>query len=417
MPELPRILVIAPHGSYRTSAFITAGHRLGVRVLLVSEGEHSIVSEYARGLHVDFSDQAAALALILREAAKEPVAGIIATDDSTTELAARAAQALGLSHNPPTAVQLARRKDLARACLAAAQIPVPCHWCLDLGQSLSIQIEEIRYPAVVKPVGLSGSRGVIRVNSPTELHQAVKRVQAMLQQEVHLDPDASRMLLLETYVPGMEVAVEGMLTAGQLQLLTVFDKPDPMEGPYFEETYYTMPSRHEPEVLLALQNTIQAACDAYGLREGPVHAECRINDEGVWILEVAARTIGGLCGRLLQFGTGYSLEELVLAQAIGNQLPIEAGQQGGGVLMIPIPQAGILKRVEGILAAQRIPYIESVEIQIREGHELVPLPEGSSYLGFIFARAPTAAVAEAALRAAHACLNIVVAPLWKANVA
>ena len=417
MPELPRILVIAPHGSYRTSAFITAGHRLGVRVLLVSEGEHSIVSEYARGLHVDFSDQAAALALILREAAKEPVAGIIATDDSTTELAARAAQALGLSHNPPTAVQLARRKDLARACLAAAQIPVPCHWCLDLGQSLSIQIEEIRYPAVVKPVGLSGSRGVIRVNSPTELHQAVKRVQAMLQQEVHLDPDASRMLLLETYVPGMEVAVEGMLTAGQLQLLTVFDKPDPMEGPYFEETYYTMPSRHEPEVLLALQNTIQAACDAYGLREGPVHAECRINDEGVWILEVAARTIGGLCGRLLQFGTGYSLEELVLAQAIGNQLPMEAGQQGGGVLMIPIPQAGILKRVEGILAAQRIPYIESVEIQIREGHELVPLPEGSSYLGFIFARAPTAAVAEAALRAAHACLNIVVAPLWKANVA
>ncbi|MDX1824788.1 MAG: ATP-grasp domain-containing protein, partial [Thiohalomonadales bacterium] len=355
--------------------------------------------------------------LILREAAKEPVAGIIATDDSTTELAARAAQALGLSHNPPTAVQLARRKDLARACLAAAQIPVPCHWCLDLGQSLSIQIEEIRYPAVVKPVGLSGSRGVIRVNSPTELHQAVKRVQAMLQQEVHLDPDASRMLLLETYVPGMEVAVEGMLTAGQLQLLTVFDKPDPMEGPYFEETYYTMPSRHEPEVLLALQNTIQAACDAYGLREGPVHAECRINDEGVWILEVAARTIGGLCGRLLQFGTGYSLEELVLAQAIGNQLPMEAGQQGGGVLMIPIPQAGILKRVEGILAAQRIPYIESVEIQIREGHELVPLPEGSSYLGFIFARAPTAAVAEAALRAAHACLNIVVAPLWKANVA
>jgi biotin carboxylase len=417
MPELSRILVIAPHGSYRTSAFITAGHRQGVKVLLVSEGEHSIVSDYARGLHVDFSDQAAALALILREAAKEPVAGIIATDDITTELAARAAQRLGLSHNSPTAVQLARRKDLARACLAAAQIPVPRHWCLDLGQPLSTQVEEIGYPAVVKPVGLSGSRGVIRVNSSTELHQAVKRVQAMLQQEVHLDPDVSRVLLVETYVPGMEVAVEGMLTAGQLQLLTVFDKPDPMEGPYFEETYYTMPSRHGPEVLAALQNTIQAACDAYGLREGPVHAECRVNDDGIWILEVAARTIGGLCGRLLQFGTGYSLEELVLAQAIGNQLPMEIGQQGGGVLMIPIPQAGILKRVEGILAAQRIPYIESIEIQIREGHELVPLPEGSSYLGFIFARAPTAALAEAALRAAHACLNIVVAPLWKANVA
>ena len=417
MPDLPRILVIAPHGSYRTSAFIAAAHRLGIKVLLVSEGKHSIVSEYAQGLHIDFSDQAAALELILQQAADEPVAGIIATDDSTTELAARAARALGLPHNPPAAVHLARRKDRARACLAAAPVQVPSHWCLQLDQPLASQLDDIEYPAVVKPVGLSGSRGVIRVNTPSELQQAVLRIQAMLRQDNQLDPEVARLLLVEVYVPGAEVAVEGMLSAGQLQLLTVFDKPDPMEGPYFEETYYTIPSRHAPELLTALQTSVQAACEAYGLREGPVHAECRLNDQGVWILEVAARTIGGLCGRLLQFGTGYSLEELVLAQAMGKHLPIEVNQQGGGVLMIPIPRAGILKRVEGVLAAQRIPYIDSVEIQIREGHELVPLPEGSSYLGFIFARAPSATQAEAALRAAHACLNIVVAPLWKVNVA
>ncbi|MGW8229337.1 MAG: ATP-grasp domain-containing protein, partial [Gammaproteobacteria bacterium] len=249
------------------------------------------------------------------------------------------------------------------------------------------------------------------------LNQGIQRIQAMLQQETHLDPDVARLLLVETFIPGAEVAVEGMLTAGKLRVLTVFDKPDPLDGPYFEETYYTTPSRHGPDVLDSLEQTVQAACTTYGLREGPVHAECRLNADGVWLLEVAARTIGGLCGRLLQFGTGYSLEELVLAQAMGKDLPIEIAQQGSGVLMIPIPKAGILKRVEGILAAQRIPYIESVEIQIREGHELVPLPEGSSYLGFIFARAPSAAQAEAALRAAHACLNIVVAPLWKVNVA
>ena len=417
MPDLPRILVIAPHGSYRTSAFISAAHRLGVKVLLVSEGKHSIVSDYARGLHIDLADQAAALALILQQAAKEPIAGIIATDDSTTELAARAAMRLGLPHNPPGAVHLARRKDRARACLAAAHLPVPNHWCLNLDQPLSPQLSEIKYPAVVKPVGLSGSRGVIRVNNSIELSRAVQRIQVMLQQEMQLDADVARLLLVEAFIPGAEVAIEGMLTAGKLQILTVFDKPEPLDGPYFEETYYTTPSRHAPDILASLEHTVQAACTAYGLREGPVHAECRLNAEGVWLLEVAARTIGGLCGRLLQFGTGYSLEELVLAQAMDRKLPIEIAQQGAGVLMIPIPKAGILKRVEGILAAQRIPYIESVEIQIREGHELVPLPEGSSYLGFIFARAPSAEQAEAALRAAHACLNIVVAPMWKVNVA
>ena len=417
MLELPRVLVIAPHGSYRTSDFIAAAHRLGVKVLLVSEGKHSIVSDYAQGLHVDFADPAAALDLILRQATEQPVAGIIATDDGTTELAARAAETLGLPHNPPAAVHLARRKDRARTCLAAAQVQVPSHWCIQLDQSLAPQLDDIEYPAVVKPVGLSGSRGVIRVNTPSELQQAVQRIQTMLQQESQLDPEVARLLLVEAYIPGTEVAVEGMLTAGQLQLLTVFDKPEPMEGPFFEETYYTMPSRHAPQLLIDLQHSIQAACEAYGLREGPVHAECRFNDRGVWVLEVAARTIGGLCGRLLRFGTGYSLEELVLAHAMGKNLSFEINRQGGGVLMIPIPKAGILKRVEGILAAQRIPYIESVEIQIREGHELVPLPEGSSYLGFIFARAPTAAQAETALRAAHACLNIVVAPLWKVNVA
>lgn len=417
MPELPQVLVIAPHGSYRTSDFITAAHRLGVKVLLVSEGKHSIVSEYAQGLHVDFADSAAALQLILQQAAEHPVAGIIATDDSTIELAAHAAEALGLPHNPPAAVHLTRRKDRARARLAVARVQIPEYWCLQLDQPLTAQLDAIKYPAVVKPIGLSGSRGVIRVNNEDELQQAVHRIQTMLQQENQLDLDVTRVLLVEAYIPGTEVAVEGMLTAGRLQLLTVFDKPDPMEGPFFEETYYTMPSRHAPELLAAVQQSVQTACEAYGLREGPVHAECRLNDQGVWILEVAARTIGGLCGRLLQFGTGYSLEELVLAQAMGKSLPLENNQHGGGVLMIPIPRAGILKRVEGILAAQRIPYIEAVEIQIREGHELVPLPEGSSYLGFIFARAPTAAQAETALRGAHACLNIVVAPLWKVNVA
>jgi len=209
------------------------------------------------------------------------------------------------------------------------------------------------------------------------------------------------------------VAVEAMLTGGRLEILTIFDKPDPLDGPFFEETSYITPTRLTDEQQAELRNVISQACRAYGLQEGPVHAECRINHDGIFILEVAARTIGGLCGRLLRFGTGYSLEELVLSQALGKSLDLNSAVGAAGVLMIPIPAAGMLKRVEGLLAAQRVPYIEEVNIQVREGYELVPLPEGSSYFGFIFSRAPDARQVEHALREAHACLKIITAPVWK----
>jgi biotin carboxylase len=219
-----------------------------------------------------------------------------------------------------------------------------------------------------------------------------------------------QLLLLEQYIPGQEVAVEALLINGELQLLAVFDKPDPLEGPFFEETYYISPSRLSDHKQQLLVDTVAATCQAYGLRHGPVHAECRINDQGVWILEVAARTIGGLCSRLFRYATGTDLESVVVSQALGRSVELKTTEKGVGVLMIPITEAGIMRRVEGVSEAARIPYIVDVIIDIREGNRLVPLPEASSYLGFIFAEAPNAAAAEAALRQAHACLNIVVAP-------
>jgi biotin carboxylase len=411
------VLVIAPHGSYRTSAFVAAARRLGVEVLIASEGKHSIVSEYARGLHLDFGAPREALQRILAAAQQTPFAAIIGTDDRTVELAAQAAAALGLPHNPPAAIHLTRRKDRARACLAQAGVPVPAFRRLDLTRPLADQVRDLAYPLVVKPVALSASRGVIRVDDAAGLQQAVQRIRALLAAESGLDAEVVNTLLVEQFIAGPEVALEGLLQDGKLEVLAVFDKPDPLDGPYFEETYYVTPSRHAPEALAELARTVQAACRAYGLQDGPVHAECRLADDGVVILEVAARTIGGLCGRLLQFGTGYSLEELVLNQALGQKPATRRHGDAAGVMMIPVPKAGVLKRVEGLLEARRVPGIEAIDIQIRDGHELVPLPEGASYLGFIFARAVTPAAAEAALRDAYARLNIVVAPLWKASVA
>ena len=410
-----RLLLVAPHGSYRTAPFIEAAVARGAEVVIASESRYALASPLARGLYVDFGNQDAALARILDEARTQPFTAIIGTDDSSTELASRASSALGLRHNPSEAVRVARRKDLARERLAKCGVPVPWHRRIDLQLPLAAQIDGIPYPCVLKPVALSASRGVIRADGPAELLSAVARIRSILSEVV--DAQERHHVLVEQFVPGFEVAVEGLLEGGRLRMLAVFDKPDPLDGPFFEETYYVTPSRIGADMLAQLERRVDQACRAYGLCEGPVHAECRINGQAVWILEVAARTIGGLCGRLLRFGTGQSIEQLVLAHALGDPVDVQAQEGGAGVLMIPIPAAGILRRVEGVMAARQVPGIEDVVIDVREGYELVPIPEGSSYLGFIFARASGPAEAEAALRAAHACLNIVVAPLWKAAAA
>lgn len=413
LPARRRVLVIAPHNSYRTAPFLDAAKKLDVDVLIASEGKHSVVSAYAEGLHIDLHDMDTAVRAILQEAKRRPFTGIVGTDDATTELAALAARELDLPHNPPKAVRFARRKDLARACLADKGVPVPRYRRIDLRQSLASQVEQVRFPCILKPLSLSASRGVIRADNAEEFLQACTRISRLLANEGAAERDY---ILAEEFIAGTEVAVEGILTGGELDILAIFDKPDPLDGPYFEETYYVTPSRLDVAAQTSIHRRISEACHAYGLREGPIHAECRLNNDGVWILEVAARTIGGLCGRLLRFGTGRTLEELVLAHAMACPLPRDAGEEGTGVLMIPVPEAGILRRVEGVMAAQRVRYVDEVVIQVREGYELVPWPEGSAYLGFIFARAPTPEQAEAALREAHAYLNIVVAPLWKFSV-
>ncbi len=409
-PQKARVLVIAPHGSYRTAPFVAAAQRVNAEAFIVSHGKYALTGACAQGLHVDFDQLDAALAAILHEHRQHAFRAVLGTDDATIELASRVAQTLGLAHNDPSAARISRRKDLARACLYRAGVQVPNHRRIDLTQPLEAQAAEVHYPCVIKPLALSASRGVIRADTADEFMRACRRSAALVRETENEDERTT--LLAEDFIPGVEVAMEGLLTHGALQLLALFDKPDPLDGPFFEETYYITPSRLPPEVQRNILNCVQAACAAYGLREGPVHAECRVNVHGVWILEVASRTIGGLCGRLLRFGTGFSLEEIVIAHALGQPIDMQMSGGAGGVLMIPVRQGGILRRVEGVLAAQKIEFIEEVTIQMREGHELVPWPEGSSYLGFIFARAPTPDQAETALRAAHACLNIITAPVW-----
>ncbi len=407
----PRLLLLAPHNSYRIAPYLHAANELGIEVTIASAGKHSLVSAISEGLHIDFSEPDAAVALLHAAHLSTPFSAVLGSDDHSVELASQVAEALGLSHNPPGAAAIARRKDKARACLQVAGVNVPAHFRVDLTQSLAGQIINIPYPCVLKPLAMSASRGVIRVDDEEGFLKAAARIETILRDTRH---EEGRYLLVEEYIEGIEVAYEGMLDKGELQQLALFDKPDALQGPYFEETYYITPSRHSESQQQAVHKTVAAACHAYGLQQGPVHAELRIDaQDRVWVMEVAARTIGGECARLVELATGQRLETLVLAQALRRDVLQKPFAGGAGVLMIPIPKAGILRRVEGTLDAQSIKGIEELVISVREGHELVPVPDGSSYLGFIYAVADDAQQAERALREAHAKLNIVTAPLFR----
>jgi len=414
-PELkntrPRLLLVAPHSSYRIAPYLNAAQSLGVDVLVASTSEHSLVSAVAEGLRIDLDHPEHTLKIILDAARERAFTGVIATDDSAVSLAALVAKRLELPHNSADAVQLTHRKDLARARLAEHRVPVPGFTRIDLHADIAAQAATLRFPCVLKPLSLSGSRGVIRVDNAKQAITAAQRIGAII--STLNDEAERRYLLAEDYLPGIEVALEGMLHNGKLQVLALFDKPDPLEGPYFEETYYITPSRLPAAQQALITRRISEACAAYGLTHGPIHAELRLDGQQAWILEVAARTIGGQCAQLLKQGSGHGLEELVIAQAIGKPLPVQDADSAAGVLMIPIPKAGILRRVEGLTAARKIKHILDVEIYVREGYELVPLPEGAAYLGFIFARAGEPEQVEAALREAHAQLNFVTAPLWR----
>jgi len=409
-PNLPAVLLIAPHRSYRLAPFIDAARKLGLHVLIASEGEYSLVQDIATGIHIEFADTQQAKKNLLDVYHETPYQAVLGIDDFSVTLASEVATELGLQHNAVSASQLTQRKDLARDVLAQAGVNAPWHSVLDLSVDLSEQLVDAPFPLVLKPLSLAASRGVIRVNDLNEAVTASERIAAIIQ-DSDMAPELKTKLLAEQFISGDEVAYEGLLNDGELQQLAIFDKPDPLEGPFFEETYYIAPSRHPQIIQQQVHETVEAACAAYGLTNGPVHAELRIdNNARVWVIEVAARTIGGECARMLELATQQTLESVVLQQALGKSVDVNAIKGGAGVLMIPIPKAGVLRRIEGVLAAQKVPYVDDVVFNIREGEKLVPLPEGGSYLGFIYATAPSPAEAEQALRDAHAKLNIVTAP-------
>ena len=410
-----KLLLLASKLGYQTQGFADAAASLGVEVRFATDRCHKLADPWGDGaLPLHFEDPQSAAREIVGHYDKNPPAAILALGDRPMPTAALAARALGLTGNDPDAVLRCRNKLTQRETLRAARIHVPEFFAFSAAEAPENILPRVKFPCVIKPLFLAASQGVIRANDEQEFRAAVARIRVLLvSPEVQETREPSLdQLLVERYIPGREVAIEGLLDRGHLRVLAIFDKPDPLEGPYFEETIYVTPSRLPESQQAALRDCAAAAVRALGLAQGPVHAEFRVNDAGPWVLEVAPRPIGGLCSRALRFGAQrMSLEELLLRHALDlGGFALEREEEASGVMMIPVPRSGIFERVEGIEDAERVAGVTEIRITARLKDYVAAWPEGASYLGFIFARAATPAEAEAALRAAHAKLQFTFSP-------
>ena len=407
-----RLLLLIPTSTYRTEDFVEAARRLDVDLVVASERDNARAAEAPDHLlRLPFDDPDTAAARVAEYARTRPIDAVVPVDDLTTVSGAAIAAALGLRATPIGAVQATRDKETMRQALGRAGVRQPGFRVYPLGADPQLVAARVGYPCVLKPLVLSASRGVIRADTPRQLVAAWARIAAILAEpDVRALGPGARRILVERFVPGVEVALEGLLDRGFLSTLALFDKPDPLDGTFFEETIYVTPSRLPAMAQAAIVECAAHAARALGLDDGPIHAELRVDAAGdAWLIEIAARSIGGLCSRTLSFGTGMSLEEIILRHAL--DLPIaslERERRAAGVMMIPIPGRGVLRAVDGLDEAREVPGIEAVTISIPVGQEVVPLPEGARYLGFIFSRAADPAAAEAALREAHGRLRFTI---------
>jgi len=413
-----RVLLLATTTGYQIRSFGEAARAVGATLVLATDRCDQLEDPWSdHAIPVRFVGEPHAVDAAIAACVAQRPDAVLAVGDRPTLLAAHLNAALGLPGNPPAAADRSRNKLQAREAFRLAGLPTPEFQAVSLLDDPGALAAGTTYPAVLKPLALSGSRGVIRVNDPREFGAAFERLRTlMMSTDIRVERDAAHdAALIESFIGGEEYAVEGVMTRGAFQLFAIFDKPDPLDGPFFEESIYLTPSRQGAAVQQAIVDAVSRAALALGLHHGPIHAECRVNPAGVYVLEVAARPIGGLCSKALRFeqasapDDAVSLEEVLLRHALGEDVrAYRRESQASGVMMIPIPQRGILRGVDGIDAARSVANVDEVRITAKLDTVLVPLPEGRSYLGFIFAHAADVAVVDQALREAHARLRFVI---------
>lgn len=406
---MKRVLLLLPAASYRNDDFLAAANELELEVISVANYCHQLAPAWGMSpiRAVPFDQPVAALKQLQTALGRRPDA-VLAVDDSGLDLAALLCEYLHLPGNSPEAVRMSRDKLAFRRLLQRGGLNCPEFSHLDSEAQGTDLPAPLRFPVVVKARRLNASRGVIRADTRQAYAQAVRRVRGI---QARADRDAVELgLVVEQFIAGSEHALEGLLQDGRLRVLALIDKPDPLDGPYFEETLYVTPSRLVPQMQDAIAQAVQRACELLGLASGPIHAEMRVNAQGVWLLEIAPRSIGGLCGRMLRHTLGMSLEELILRHALRRPLPETELAEANGVMMIPIAERGMLLGVRGLDAALAVAGVSDIRITASPGQLIAPPPEGAAYLGFIFAQGATPGAVEGSLREAQRRLAFDVQP-------
>ena len=401
------MLLIAPDRSYRTGSYIKAANRLGIPLRVASWGTADLPSS-GLDLRIDSACDTESLKIISELNDRSLIKAVIPTDDVTVDLARKVGEMLMLPINSEMAVQVSTNKLAFREFCRDHDFRTPNFQL----SSADLNYERVAFPCVAKPLTLSGSRGVIRCDNRGELQAAIDRIGNLLQEE---QKGPVGKILVEDFIAGDEYSVDAIVSNSVLEILAIFEKPDPLYGPFFEETIYVTPPRISTKLVEQIENELQTVCDAIGLSEGPIHVELRVQNHEIWFLELASRTIGGRCGRIIEYQSGVPLEELVLINALRLPRPQKNKLSASGVMMIPVTQEGVLRRVEGINKARAVEGVVDVEIDCREGEILRAWPEGGAYPGFIFAAAESTDTVEYALRASYECLKFVTAPIFRSK--
>ncbi len=413
-----RVLLLATTTGYQTRMFAEAAAALGVEVVYATDRCDQLDDPWRDGaIPVRFHEEWRSVDVVLKALESRPVSGVLVVGDRPSVMAADIARLLGLPGHSPEAAVIARDKRLSRARLKAAGLLVPEFFAVPAAIDPSTLLSRVAFPVVIKPTVLSGSRGVIRADDALSFVTAFGRVQRLLaSNEIRelRDPE-SDVIQIESYIPGTEYALEGLLEHGVFHTLAIFDKPDPLDGPFFEESIYVTPSRVNVGIQRQIMEIVARAAKAIGLHHGPVHAECRVNSRGVYVLEVAARPIGGLCARALRFAQAgepsIGLEQLLLRHSMGEPIGAWTREpEASAVMMIPIPRSGVFRSVAGVDEARAVPGVDDMLVTAKPDQHLLALPEGASYLGFIFAHGPTPEAAEQSVRTAHGCLRLQIDP-------
>jgi len=397
---MPTAVVVLPSTTYRASDFVAAAEALGVGLVVASEGPPPM--EMGDGyLQIDCTDPKLAAETIVAFGDRVGIDGVVAADDAGVVVAAITGQTLGLRSNTPEAANATRDKGALRQALAAAEVPQPRFAVLEPEDDAGATAAALGYPLVIKPVDRAAGQGVIRVDRAEDLAPLLERLRRIT--------GASARVVMESYLPGVEVAVEGIVSGGVLTVLAVFDKPDASDGPFFPETILVTPSRLAREVTRECERVAQAALEAIGITHGPVHIELMVHGHEVRVIEVAARSIGGLCSKTLNFGLmGTTLETLILRNALGLDKPeLHRESVASGVLMVPIPTAGRFVEIRNTEKVRRLPHVTGMDITVPPGRMLEPPPEGDRYLGFVYARADNPEDVETSLRQAQTQLEVV----------